>query len=210
MPDVFKRESTKDLEKTIAKSSVLQKAKPTLNPLSSFTLLPEKFEFDVQHSEEKILLLMRQHFITNTGWIFLTVFLFFLPSLFPIFSLLSFLPTSFLWILRFTWYFLVAGYALERFIIWYYNVYIVTNERIVDVDFFSLLFKRVSEAKLERIEDITSASGGVIQSFFDYGDVMVQTAGEVPEIEFERVPHPDLVTKLVSELTEKETVHRKR
>ncbi len=210
MPDVFSREKTKEIEKTVAKSAVLQKVKPAKNPISSFLPLPENFQFDVQHSEEKILLVMRQHFITNTGWIVLCVFLFLLPSLFPIFTLLNFLPGSFLLIIQFTWYFLVAGYTLERFIIWYYNVYIITNERLIDVDFYSLLFKRVSEAKLERVEDITSASGGVVQSFFDFGDVIVQTAAEVPEIEFEKVPHPDLVTKLVSELTEKEHHRKKR
>jgi hypothetical protein len=208
MPDVFNHEKNKELDKTIAKSSVLQKAKHTKN--SAFRLLPVGFQFDVQHSEEKILLLMRQHFITNTGWIVMCVFLALLPTVLPIFPFFSFLPLSFRLIIQITWYFLVAGYALERFIIWYYNVYIITNERIVDVDFYSLLFKRVSEAKLDRIEDITSASGGVVQSFFDYGTVMVQTAGEVPEIEFENVPHPDLVSKLVSELTEKEEPRKKR
>lgn len=198
----------KQLEKLISKSSFLKHAKPSSNAFGSFCPFPTNFGFDVQHSQEKVLLLMRQHFITNTGWIVFCVFLAFLPSLFPVFSLLSFLPGSFLGILKLTWYFLVAGLALERFVLWYYNVYIVTNERIIDIDFYSLLFKRVSEAKLDRIEDITSASGGIMQSFFDYGDVIVQTAAEVPEIEFERVPHPDLVTKVVSELIERPH-HRK-
>lgn len=177
--------------------------------LSSYCVTPENIEFDVQHGEEKILLLLRQHFITNSGWILLCTVLLFLPILLPLFSFLSFLPPSFQGLSIITWYFLVIGYALERFIIWYYNVYIITNERVIDMDFFSLLFKRVSEAKLERVEDITSASGGVMQSMFDYGDVLIQTAGEIPEIEFERVPHPDRVTKLISELTEKERPKKK-
>lgn len=201
MPEVFNRKQSKAI-KTADKSTVLKSAKPSKPTFSAFSLLPLNFQFDVQHSEEQVLLLMRQHFVTQAGWIFLCVLLLFLPSIVPIFSFFSFLPASFLTVLTFTWYFLVLGYALERFIVWYYNVYIITNERIVDVDFYSLLFKRVSEARLDRIEDITSASGGVVQSFFDYGDVMIQTAAEVPEIEFEKVPHPDLVTKLVSELTE--------
>ncbi len=197
------------MAKIMAQSSVLQKAKPSRRIASAFSFLPLNLEFDVQHAEEKILLFMRQHFIVNTGWIVLCVALAFLPSLLPLFSFFNFLPFSFRLVLGLTWYFLIAGYALERFIVWYYNVYIITNERVIDVDFFSLLFKRVSEAKLDHIEDITSASGGMMQSVFDYGDVIIQTAAEVPEIEFEKVPHPDIVTKLLSELTEKQE-HKKR
>jgi hypothetical protein len=42
--------------------------------------------------------------------------------------------------------------------------------------------------------------GGVVRTMFDYGDVFVQTAGEVPRIEFEAVPHPDKVAKILREL----------
>ncbi len=208
MPDVYKAPtvSKNPLDKVIAKSTVLQRGESTGNPITSFSLLPDNMQFDVQHADEHILLFLRQHFIVNVGWIVLTVFLAFLPTLVGIFQFLSFLPTSFQQVLFFAWYLVVFGYAFERFVVWYYNVYIITDERIIDIDFFSLLFKRVSEAKLDHIQDITSASGGVIQSVFDYGDVLIQTAAEVPEIEFEQVPHPDLVTKLLSELIDKEEI----
>jgi hypothetical protein len=130
-----------------------------------------------------------------------------LPPALSLFSVLSFLPSSFQLVLNLSWYLIVFGYAVERFIVWYYSVYIVTTERIIDVDFYSLLFKKVSEAKLDRIEDITSSSGGVLASIFDYGNVNIQTAAEIPEIEFETVPQPDKVSKLISELTEQNEDH---
>lgn len=200
----------KSLEPLIAKSTVLQAATPTRNPFSSFYFLPEGLGFDVQHSDEHILLFLRQHFIVNTGWIVLAVFLGFLPSLTGLFPMLGFLPVSFVRILFLAWYLFLFGFVLERFSVWYYNVYIVTDERLIDVDFYSLLFKRVSEAKLEHVQDMTGASGGVVQSVFDYGDVTVQTAAEVPEIEFERVPHPDIVMKLISELIDRDKEEEKR
>ncbi len=197
-------QQSRSLKGLIAKSSVLQNASPTTNPLSSFCVLPENMTFDVQHANESILLVLRQHFIVNTGWIVASVFFAFLPSLVGLFPHLVFLPPSFVHVLFLAWYVILFGFVLQRFVVWYYNVCIITDERLIDVDFYSLLFKRVSEAKLEHVQDITGASGGVIQSFFDYGDVLIQTAAEVPEIEFERVPHPDLVAKLVSELIDKE------
>jgi hypothetical protein len=42
--------------------------------------------------------------------------------------------------------------------------------------------------------------GGVIYSLLDVGDVIVQTASEIPQFEIEKVPHPSQVAKLLNEL----------
>ena len=84
-----KTSSKKNIEKVVAKSSVLQEAKPTFNPLSSFCYFPESLSFDVQHTNERILLLLRQHFIVNVGWIVTAIFLGCLPSLEPFASMQS-------------------------------------------------------------------------------------------------------------------------
>jgi len=42
--------------------------------------------------------------------------------------------------------------------------------------------------------------GGVIRTVFNYGDVLIQTASEVPRIEFSSVSKPDLVAKVLREL----------
>jgi hypothetical protein len=199
------------LKNAIAKSSILQQ-NPSSNPLSAFCILPPNMNFDVQHDDEHVLLLLRQHPIVNLGWVLLTLIMFVLPFALPFIPSFLFLPATFRTVLLVAWYVVTLGYAVERFVMWYYNIYIVTDERLIDMDFYSLLFKRVSETKLPHVEDITAASGGVIQSFFDYGDVLIQTAAEIPEIEFERVPHPTQVTKLISELIDKEDeeIHKKR
>ena len=92
------------------------------------------------------------------------------------------------------------GYALESFLTWFFNVFIVTDERLIDVDFLSLIYKNITAAKLDNIEDITAETGGAIRSIFNFGTVKVQTAGSQPEIEFEDVPQPAKVTRLLNEL----------
>ena len=101
------------------------------------------------------------------------------------------------------WYLFVIAYILEKFLSWYFNVYIITNYRIIDTDFYSLLFKHISEARYNRIEDITYTQGGILQSIFDYGDVSIQTAAEVPEIRFELVPQPSRVVRVLDEFCDK-------
>jgi hypothetical protein len=47
---------------------------------------------------------------------------------------------------------------------------------------------------------VTVKMGGVIRTMFNYGDVIIQTAAEIPQIEFHAVPHPDRVAAILREL----------
>jgi len=76
----------------------------------------------------------------------------------------------------------------------------VTDERVVDVDFKSLVYKNISEAKIDKIEDVTYRQGGLIQSFFDFGTVAIQTAAEKREFEFELVSQPSRLAKILNRL----------
>ncbi|HEX7018248.1 MAG TPA: PH domain-containing protein, partial [Patescibacteria group bacterium] len=98
------------------------------------------------------------------------------------------------------WYLLITGFALESFLSWFFNVYIITDERVIDVDFLSLIYKNISSAKIDNIEDITAETGGAVRSIFNFGTVKIQTAGAATELEFEDVPHPAKVTRLLNEL----------
>src|SRR3989344_4281025 len=76
------------------------------------------------------------------------------------------------------WYLVLAGYILQSFIGWFFNVFIVTDERIIDIDFYSLIYKEISDTKIERIQDVTVTQGGVVRALFNFGTVYIQTAGE--------------------------------
>jgi len=105
------------------------------------------------------------------------------------------------------WYLLTMGFVIENFLIWYYNVYLITNKRVVDVDFHGVMYKSISEAPLSRVQDVTYNMGGFMQVVFNYGMVFVQTAGEVQNIEFESVPHPDQVVRKIGEIIHLERLH---
>jgi DNA integrity scanning protein DisA with diadenylate cyclase activity len=74
---------------------------------------------------------------------------------------------------------------------------------VVDIDFIHLLYKEFSEARLNKIQDITYKTGGILATLFNYGNVLIQTAGELPNFEFELVPHPDQVVQIIGEIAEK-------
>lgn len=182
-----------------------------MGPLTAFAINPKNIRFETQEEEEKVILFVRQHFIVNVPWMVITTLLVIAPTvLFPLlFRALSLnvtLPVSYYVVGTMFWYLATFGFALASFIGWFFNIYIVTNERIVDIDFFYLLYKKFAQAELVKIQDINYTSGGILATIFNYGNVVVETAGEAPNIEFASVPYPEKVVETIRELTESEEV----
>lgn len=163
---------------------------------------PEGITFDAQDPDEEILLLIRRSFATNIPWIFLVFVLIFLPpilSFFSFFDVFNFDPIIITFIVVF-YYVILFGVVIVNFALWYFNVGIVTNKRIVDVDLHGILSRHVSEARLALVQDVSHQQIGFLRSLFDYGDVFVQTAGSSQNIEFDRVPRPVFIAEVIGDL----------
>lgn len=176
-------------------------------PLAAFAMDPSGVSFATQGENEEIHLFLRRHFITNIPWIvfatiliILPVFSPFLDSVVPFANLLT--PKMSLVLLAFYYVVIFGTMILINFINWYFNVYIVTNERLVDVDFVNILYREVSSTRLNLIQDVTVKTGGVIRAVFDYGDVFIQTAGTETNFDFHAVPHAQQVAREIEKLME--------
>lgn len=166
--------------------------------LHSFCLNPE-VRVESQGLNEHILLVLRAHPLTQVFWIMHIIVLFILLFIVNIVtaSFLSWRQIIFMNIMALVF---LLSYAWLNFLNWFFNVGVVSDQRIIDIDFTSVIYKEVSETLLNRIEDITSKSGGYFESFFDYGDVFVQTAAKEENIEFIKVPRPSEVVRILDEL----------
>ena len=172
--------------------------------LTSLSTFPAKVCFDTQDEGEVVVLFMRQHPIVNVPWIALVVFLLILPPLFAFFPPYAMLTGAYQVIVNLTFYLVVMGIVLSQFMAWFFNIYIVTDERIVDVDFVNLFYRVVSTAKLDEIQDVNIVASGVFETFFNYGSVFVQTAAEVTQFEFGNIPRPDRVGRLLNKMIDME------
>ena len=179
--------------------SFKKKFSTTRNPLSAFAILPA-IKFENQDSKEKVLLLLRQDPILNFKWIVITLLLLISPAILPYFPIIKPLSSIYQSVIIAIWYLITFAYAFEQFLNWYFNVYIVTDEKIIDIDFNNLLYKNISEAKIDKIQDITYTQIGVIATIFHFGTVKIQTAAEQQEFEFKNVPNPERVTKVINDL----------
>ncbi len=93
--------------------------------------------------------------------------------------------------------FLCVGWLLILwsifFIIWtnyYLDVWIVTDQRIIDIEQFNLFNRTVSEFRLDRVQDITIKVNGLIATILGFGDIHIQTAGEMEKFLIRSAPHP--------------------
>lgn len=94
----------------------------------------------------------------------------------------------------------VLAFFISSFIDYYLDVCIVTNQRIVDIEQHGLFNRVISEQDLIRVQDVTAKKQGVFQTFFDFGNVFIQTAGEAPNFEFMAISKPNEVTQTILKL----------
>jgi hypothetical protein len=78
----------------------------------------------------------------------------------------------------------------------------VTNERIVDITQNGFFRRDIAELHLHQVQDVSANEDGMLPTFFHYGDITIQTAGERENFIFKSVPHPYTISKKIIDLHE--------
>ena len=65
------------------------------------------------------------------------------------------------------------GYA---YILWYFSLYVVTNERIRQIRQKGMFKKSVVDLQLDRIDSVSYEVPGAMGGIFGYGTILVQTS----------------------------------
>src|SRR3990172_3831441 len=71
----------------------------------------------------------------------------------------------------------------------YLDVWVVTNERVINVDQRRLFSRRVSEVRLVQVQDVTTVVEGFFHTFLKFGDIDLQTAAEQGKFTFKNIPN---------------------
>jgi len=75
----------------------------------------------------------------------------------------------------------------------------VTDRNIVQVVQKGILIRKVSRLSLANVEDVSSEQKGVFASMFNYGTLVIETAGEQANFIFNFCPNPHRVAKIILE-----------
>lgn len=164
--------------------------------------------FPGKRDGEQVTLLLRRHPFV----FFVTVVYFILLALLPL-ALRLLLPAEFvpepggtaqgvIVLLTSAYYLFLWLFFAYAWVDYYLDLWIVTDERIINIEQAGLFNRVISEQRLIRVQDVTSDVKGFFPTFLNYGHVFVQTAGEHARFAFEQVPYPDLVKKVVLKASE--------
>lgn len=77
------------------------------------------------------------------------------------------------------------------------NVIFVTSEKIAQVLYISLFNRKVSQLSIGDVQDVTVSQNGVMAHIFNYGTLVIESAGEQENYKFTYVPEPYEVSKLI-------------
>jgi len=98
------------------------------------------------------------------------------------------------------WTLLMWNLLFVRWTDFYYDIWVITNFRIVDIDQRGL-FQRSSATllTLDHIQDLEAELSGVVGNVLNFGNLTVQTAAAKREFLINEVPDPNGVVKIIRE-----------
>ena len=86
-----------------------------------------------------------------------------------------------------------------RLIDWHNDLYIMTSDRVIDIEKRPFVMEHRREASLGAIQDVSLEQKGFVAKALDFGDVRLKTAGKLGEFTFDSVPHPQKVQAEIME-----------
>lgn len=146
----------------------------------------DQFNFHGQRPDETVLVVVKQHtwLLMPVVWFWLVVaiilgVLIWFYSLHP---LIGWLALGLLLVgLIFTFY---------RWYLWSNGFYIITNQRVIRIDQRSFFNRVISEAEINRIQEISTNINGPVKTMLNFGTVKIQTASTSTQISLDNVPDP--------------------
>jgi uncharacterized membrane protein YdbT with pleckstrin-like domain len=131
-------------------------------------------EFPGQHAEERVVLVFRQHpVVLRRPLIFgmLALMISILPldliTSGPLYSSLLKLPLIALALIVIYWFYHWVG--------WHYSVYIVTDQRLIDIRQKGFFNRRVAEVGFDKVQSINYHIKGLQAALLKFGDITLQT-----------------------------------
>ena len=168
-----------------------------------------KYHFkDLGQDEEIIMVLHRNWFylLEQFFWIFVIVGVLFaslvaVPMYAPDLANSSNGP-----IVLFVQNFFMLAIWIYSFLLWidyYFDVWVITNRRIIDIEQEGMFTRKVSEMTYAKIQDISIEVSGFIPTMLNYGNLTVQTAGEMEDFVFESISDPYHVKNTIAQMQQK-------
>ncbi|MFH1711875.1 MAG: PH domain-containing protein [Patescibacteria group bacterium] len=88
---------------------------------------------------------------------------------------------------------IVTLIAMTMYTDFYLDTWIVTSERIINIEQHGLFKRVISTLHLNQVQDVTAETAGFWATFLSYGNVYVQTAGTRERFNFKQIDDPEAI-----------------
>ncbi|MBI4948165.1 PH domain-containing protein [Candidatus Berkelbacteria bacterium] len=88
--------------------------------------------------------------------------------------------------------------TVYRWFIWNAGNYIITNQRVIRIEQLSLFNREISEAEIDRIQEISTEIRGPIHTLFGFGTVKIQTASNTGKVDLEDITKPYDIQQIIA------------
>jgi len=99
-------------------------------------------------------------------------------------------------------------YGFYHFVVWYYDLYLITNLRIILISQKGLFTRELSEVEMASITDVKYRVSGVFATLFSRGDVTV-TTGSGQTYVLQAVADPDYIREMIIAISQANKKHEK-
>ena len=86
---------------------------------------------------------------------------------------------------------LIAGYLFKS------NVVIVTSDKLAQFLYTTIFDRKISQLSIGDVQDVTVSQKGIFARIFNYGTLVIETAGEQQNYTFTYTPEPYLASKAI-------------
>ena len=93
---------------------------------------------------------------------------------------------------------------------YYLDVWTITNKRIIDIEQKGFFHRETSVFVIERVQDVTIETRGIIATLLNFGDIHVQTAGESQEFIMHGIANPKYVREVILRQLDRATGTQRR
>lgn len=98
------------------------------------------------------------------------------------------------------WTLVIWNLLFARWTDYYYDIWIITNRRVVDIDQRGLFQRSTATLlTLDHIQDLEAGLNGIIGNLLNFGNVTIQTAAAKREFIIEEVTDPNGVVRIIEE-----------
>lgn len=160
-----------------------------------------KPEFPGQRQDEEVLMMVYRHWYVVAAPAIKALVIILLSFIIPIWLNLGGLIFSYAisTTIYYLWIVFWISYVVYIYFNWLQDRFIVTNQRIIDIDQRGMFRRRVSEVELEQISGITHEVVGFFPTLLDFGTVVIR-AGGADGLTLKQVANPAMIKEDITQL----------